>query len=343
MTSTSMTACRARRWLLAAAVLGTACNGVREQQAGWASRPPHPTLIGPPRAKASAAFRATWFDGTAELSGYRVTVPRYGELRTGELVLTYVTEPMNRTTRIKDDDAPSDARVDVLKLNANLTFLAGVYPYSVMTSVFSPIDDWGEDVAPRFAPVKITLTAQEWCGHVFHAVWPGREAFATEIASYFASEGEETRRVSTPRGTLYEDALLIQLRELDAPFAGGGDWSGSLVPSLWRLRRAHVAPAPVPATVTRQLAERDGTPVTRFVLNSEGYRRTFDVERSPARRILGWTTSDGEEARLLETARLAYWKLNHVGEENYRERLGLPVDLRAPPAAPPEGTVQIGR
>lgn len=102
MTNTSMIACRARCWLLAAAVLGTACSGVREQQAGWAPRPPHPTLIGPPRAKASTAFRATWFDGTAELSGYRVTVPRYGELRTGELVLTYVTEPMNRTTRIKD-------------------------------------------------------------------------------------------------------------------------------------------------------------------------------------------------------------------------------------------------
>lgn len=343
MTNTSMTARRARRWLLAAAVLGTACSGVREQQAGWASRPPHPALTGPPRAKASAGFRAAWFDGTAELSGYRVTVPRYGELRTGELVLTYVTEPMNRTTRIKDDDAGQEARVDVLKLNANLTFLAGVYPYSVMTSVFSPIDDWGEDAAPRFAPVKITLTAQEWCGHVFQALWPGREAFATELVSYFASEGESTRRVSTPQGTLYEDALLIQLRELDGPFAGGGDWSGFLVPSLWRLRRSHVAPAPAPATVTRQLADRDGTPVTRFVLTSDGYRRTFDVERSPSRRIVGWTTSDGEEARLLETARLAYWELNHVGDESYRERLGLPVDLRAPPGAPPAGTVQIGR
>ena len=216
-----------------------------------------------------------------------------------------------------------------------------VYPYSVMTSVLSPIDEWGEGAAPRFAPVKITLTAQEWCGHVFQAVWPGREAFSTEIASYFASEGEATRRVSTPHGTLYEDALLIQLRELDAPFAGGGDWSGSLAPSLWRLRRAHVAPAPATATLKRQLAERDGTPVTRLVLTSEGYRRTFDVERSPSRRILGWT-SDGEEARLLETARLAYWKLNHVGGESYRERLGLPVDLRAPPVAP-AGTVQIGR
>jgi hypothetical protein len=106
MTRTSKAAHRVRRWLLAAAVLGAACSGVREHQAGWGSRPPHPTLIGPPHAKASAAFRATWFDGTAELSGYRVTVPRYGELRTGELVLTYVTEPMNRSIHIRTTTLP---------------------------------------------------------------------------------------------------------------------------------------------------------------------------------------------------------------------------------------------
>jgi hypothetical protein len=65
-----------------------------------------PSFPAQPRAGASADFWARWSDGRAELSGYRATVNRYGELRPAELVLIYVTEPMNRRTWIKDDDAP---------------------------------------------------------------------------------------------------------------------------------------------------------------------------------------------------------------------------------------------
>lgn len=320
----------------------SACLSSRGQSVGRELWPVHDATSAPPRASASEGFRGTWFDGTAELSGYQMTVARYGELRTGELVLTYVTEPMDRRTRIKDDDATAPDRIDVLKLNVNLTFLTGIYPYSVMTSVFSPIDDWGP-ASDRFSPVKITLTAQEWCGQVFHAIRPGRDAVAEELASYFASEGEISRRVPTAPGTLYEDALLIQLRELDGAFAAGGSWEGSLIPSLWRLRRAHVPLAPVPATITREAAMRAGVSVTRFVLTAGAYRRTFEVESTGPRRVLGWTTSDGEEARLLATARLPYWQLNHAGEESYRAQLGLPVDLSTRPAAPPPGTVEVGR
>jgi len=139
-----------------------------------------------PRARATGAFRGLWFDGNAELSGYRLTTPRYGELRRGELVLIYVTEPMDRATWVKDDDAPPERRVEVLKLNESRSFLAGIYPYTVMTSTFAPIDAWGGE---RFAPVKISLTAQEWCGQVFQAVWPGAGRFEEQIASYFADEG----------------------------------------------------------------------------------------------------------------------------------------------------------
>lgn len=324
-------------------VFGASCGGLAPSPAAVSARPPHPTLTHPPRARASQEFAATWYDGNAELSGYRITVPRYGELRTGELVLIYVTEPMNRDTRIKDDDAPPDARVQVLKLNANLSFLTGIYPYSVMTTVFSPVDDWRERGVERFSPVKITLTAQEWCGHVFHGVWPGSASFESELVSYFASEGESDRVVASPLGTLYEDALLIQLRELDGPFADGGDFRGHVVPSLWRVRRSHVQPEAMAATITRTNAERSGVAVTRFVLTMGSYRRTIDVERAAPRRIVGWSTSEGEEASLLDTARLPYWRQNHVGEEALRHRLGLPVDLYAPPPAPPPGTDTIGR
>ncbi len=301
----------------------TACqSGSKQKGAGLGALPA-------PVSRASGDFRNLWYDGNAELSAYEVETPRYGKIRRGEVVLVYVTEPMNRNTWIKDDDAEPRQRVDVIKLNITLRFLTGIYPYSVMTSVFSPIDDWQ---GHRFSPVKVSMTAQEWCGHVFQSLWPSPGKFRSQIFSYFASEGERAMTKDVPTDTLYEDALLIQLRELDGPFAKGSDWSGALVPSLWRLRTGHRVPESVAATIKRELVPHEGKHVTRFTLEAGGYRRVFDVEQDKPRRILGWTTSRGEKAQLIKSTRLPYWKLNRPGDERYRKELGLPERLI--PAAP---------
>ncbi len=204
-----------------------------------------------PRAGAGDAFVRAWSDGQAELSGYRARVSRYGALRDAEVVLVFVTEPMDRRTWIKDDHAPAAQRVSVMKLNASLRFQTGVYPYSVLTSVFAPVDRYRDEA---FSPVKITLSVQEWCGHVFHGVWPGEGAAVEQIISYFAEEGERRGDLAVPAGALYEDALLIQLRELDGPFARGAAWRGPLVPALWNVRRAHTPLRAVDATITPERA-----------------------------------------------------------------------------------------
>jgi len=275
--------------------------------------------VGPP---AAGGFWQAWGDGRAELTGYDLVTPRYGTPRKGEMVLIYVTEDMDRRTWIKDDrgDLPAEYRVPVLKLNQVLEFRTGIYPYSVMTSVFSPVS--GGDGEP-FSPAKVSLSAQEWCGHVFHAIWPVGSTFRSEIHSYFSSEGDAEEEVAVDRNALYEDALLIQIRELDGPFAGGADWSGALVPTLWGRRKEHVPLRPVPATIRRSAAARDGVPVHRFVLSYPGTTRTFDVEQAAPHRILGWKGADGEIATLRRTARLAYWKLNAAGGEEYLREIGL--------------------
>jgi len=289
-----------------------------------------------PTAGASSEFWEWWGDGRAELSGYRMTVQRYGQPREAELHLTYVTEPHDRRTWIKDDDVEDPHRVNVMKLNLNLEFLTGIYPYSVMTSTFAPVDRYRTE---PFAPVRIVHAVQEWCGAYSHLVWPGSEGFRSLRLSYFAQEGERLSQVEAGEGAIYEDALLVQLRELDGPFAGGGDWEGMLVPELWRLRTAHRGVDPVPARITREEARRDTAagevPITRFTLEAGDYRRVFDVERDEPRRILGWTTSTGEEAELLATRRLAYWGLNALGDESYREELGLSPRGSLPPGAEP--------
>jgi hypothetical protein len=266
--------------------------------------------------------------------GYEAITPRYGHLRRSELALVYVTEPFSRRTLIKDDDARGADRMDVLKLNVSERFQTGVYPYSVLTSVFCPTDAIRSE---RFSPAKITLSAQEWCGHVYLGVWPDEDAYALRGMSYFASEGEVDDRVQTPADALYEDALLIQLRELDGPFHGGRDWEGALVPALWRNRRAHRPLAPVSARITRREIDRD---LLRFSLESEGFTRTFDVERGGDRRVVGWSSSDGARTRLLRSTRMAYWSLHGPGDEARRAEFGLdPTPL---PAIAPDGTERVG-
>lgn len=273
-----------------------------------------------PPARASAVFNQRWRDGKAELSGYKLTTMRYGAAREATSVLIYVTEPMDRRTWVKDDRVAAEHRVEVIKLNHTLKFRTGIYPYTVMTSVFSPLAGMGRE---RFAPAKISFSAQEWCGHVFHRIYPKGDRFHSFVQSYFSSEGDHAESVKTRQLALYEDALLIQLRELDGPFAGGSDWSGDLVPSLWWARKAHRPLRPMAATIRRSQAVRDGAPVTRFELKYDTTTRTYDVERAAPRRVLGWSSSDGEQASLLKTTRLAYWKLNRPGGEVFLKELGL--------------------
>lgn len=283
-----------------------------------------------PASTASGTFWEHWGDGRAELSGYQVTVTRYGAPREGELALIYVTEPHDRRTWIKDDEVGGGDRVEVLKLIRSKQFLTGIYPYAVMTSVFAPVDAYREE---RFSPVRINLGVQEWCGNVDHRVWPGPDRLRSLRLSYFATEGESLREVEVPEGTLYEDALLVQLRELDGPFAGGGDWDGWLVRELWSLRTGHGPVEAVRARISRSDAVRNGEPVTRFILEAGDYRRTFDVERAAPRRVLAWETSTGERAELLSTERLAYWSLNQPGGERSRSELGLHPEGVLPPGS----------
>jgi hypothetical protein len=281
-----------------------------------------------PEAGASRAFWDAWGDGRAELSSYRATVRRYDTLRPAELVLIYVTEPHDRRTWVKDDRVEGEHRVPVLKLNHSLKFQTGIYPYSVMTSVFAPADAWGGE---RFQPARLTLSVQEWCGHVFHDVLPTRTGLRSTLLSYFEGESTDQRAVDAPAGTLYEDALLIQLRELDGPFNGGRPWQGSLVPALWSRRTAHAPLAPVTATISRAdtvRADSSGAvPVTRFRLAYGGFTRTYDVEKAAPRRVLGWATSTGETAALAGTARLPYWQLNGAGDEARRADFGLTTPM----------------
>ena len=160
-------------------------------------------------------FERLWYDGQAELSGYRWRGARYGELRTGEAVAIFVTEPMGAQEHVKVD-RPDDYRGDVLtvlKLNLVRDFQTGIYDYDTMSSTWVGVDD--------LAPVKLVFSATEWCGSVFEQLDVRPSEIALELHSYF--QGESTRATLARKpAAILGDELFVWLRGLRGhPLAPG--------------------------------------------------------------------------------------------------------------------------
>ena len=80
-------------------------------------------------------FWEQWGDGQAELNGYELVQPRYGEERRGVAVLVFVTETFTDADRVKSDGGHDD-EYPVMKLNDMRDFQTGIYDYHAMTSSF---------------------------------------------------------------------------------------------------------------------------------------------------------------------------------------------------------------
>jgi hypothetical protein len=288
----------------------------------------------PARAVAPPAFGEAfwkhWGDGRAELAGYELTIPRYGEARRGTAVAIFVTETFSETARVKADPGkhPDSDTYPVIKLNLLQGFQTGIYDYDLMTSAFVALAPHGTRVAGL--PVKVSFSAQEWCGHVYSQVLFDRTGVRRTVHSYFDGEADRADTLPARDGGVAEDALLLWARGLAAPEVPPG--GRATVPMLGSLRTARLTHAPE-AWVEAVLSREAGTasirvPAGTFEVRTAraeaaGRTWTFDVEAAPPHRVVRWRTSEGEEAALLGAERTAYWKQNAEGFERELGRLGL--------------------
>lgn len=271
-------------------------------------------------------FYEYWGDGRAEISSYRIVQPRYGQERVGQGVLIFVTEDINRTTKIKvESPTPAQDRIYTLKLNNVLKFTTGVYDYSVMTSVFSAVEPREGD--HPFELLKLNLTAQEWCGHVFEEVRIADGEVDGYLNSYFEREGRQEWSFDQPDDFESEDHLLIRIRELKGQWLAEGETRElTLLPSLWQFRMRHQERTLVQATVhkgtrksiTIQDVAHDAVP---WSWSYGAWTATVHVEAAYPHRILRWKTSDGGSGELLESQRMPYWGQNSLAHEGLREEL----------------------
>ena len=282
---------------------------------------------------ATPEVRAHWHDGRAELAGYRLTQPRYGQARSGTVVLIYVTEPFSESDRVKAENPrrPKSDVFDVIKLNSVKDFQTGVYDYNVMTSVFLQMEPRKGQRAG--APTKLAFSMQEWCGMVFEELLFDESRIRQRRFSYFDGEGTQVAHLARPKDGLTVDELFLVVRGLPVPFlAPGESVSLPILPALDRVRMTHGSLAWTEGEFARSSSTRTRTtPAGRFVVDtytaqvgSDRYR--FDVARTFPGYLVGWEGPDGERAELTGVERLPYWQLNREGQEKALEKLG----LRAP-------------
>jgi hypothetical protein len=282
-------------------------------------------------------FWKLWGDGKAELDGYALVEPRYGQLRQGTAVAIFVTEDFSDALRVKADPgkhAPSDL-VHVMKLNLVRDFQTGIYDYNTMTSTFLGTEPAAGAAWPL---LKASFSSQEWCGNVYMQ-WlaRGHQLLGTSH-SYFDGEADATPVLELPAGGVLEDALPILVRGLRGDWlAPGASKTVPFLRSQLRTRLLHVPASWGEATVSR--APASSTVKTALgsvrafsytVAEKGGDTITFTVEEASPHRLLAWQSSSGESARILGSARLEYWKLHGNGDEKWLEPLGL-VPQSLPP------------
>ena len=97
-----------------------------------------------------------WYDGKAEISTYDVQQARYKDIHPGKTVLIFVTEDFLTDKQVKNESNETKNSTTVLKTNIVRHFNTGVYDYSIMSSVFTPID---KNKYPK--TLKVTTSSQD--------------------------------------------------------------------------------------------------------------------------------------------------------------------------------------
>lgn len=257
----------------------------------------------------SQEFKDYWYSGEAEITSYQLKQPRYGELRSGEAVLIFVTEDFLPKVQVKANAQNAD-NIPVLKLNTTKNYVTGIYPYSIMTSSFLPLN------AKNHA-IKVTNSTQEWCGQMYTQL-NNRGEYYVESHTYF--EGEADQKFTLPRGTV-EDEIWALLR-IDPKELPQG--TKKIIPSLEYLRLHHLELKPYKAVCTLS----NGSYSIEYPELSRTL--TINFEKAFPYAITGWTErfpSGNSEmtatATRIKSLKTPYWKQNAEKFTSLRDSLGL--------------------
>ncbi|HEU4402665.1 MAG TPA: hypothetical protein VFT43_11220 [Candidatus Polarisedimenticolia bacterium] len=300
--------------LLAAALLAVAL-------AAAGIRPAAGSLAGVGRARSTApnpfAADPMWDDGRAEVNAYEASENRYGVGRPFTAYQIVVKEDFSRSQLVKADPGHDQKDlVTVLKMNDVLYLQTGIYAYHQMASAF--FDRASMEL------LKFTLTSFEWCGNSFKE-YTHRDGRATlHVHTYWDGQAEATYDLPVGPDVALYDQLPLWVRSL--PQRLGTERRLRLVSGqiVSKGPKPEIRPATLRAAEEETLATPAGTFRTlRWELRVGTLPPDlFWIGRDPPYLLVGRDKPDGGRYRLKWTQRLAYWQLNHPGDEKYLQGPG---------------------
>lgn len=272
-------------------------------------------------------FNKYWYAGKAEITRYALEQARYGEIRQGEAVLIFVTEDFLTDKQVKYEFGDSQKTTSVLKLNFTRKFYTGIYPYSMMSSIFTPVD------TDKRATLKVTSTSQEWCGHTFVQLNNRRDKIHVQLRSYFQSESDQDFEIEP---AMLEDEVWTRIRLAPNSLPTG---KIRLIPGtqFTRFRHVKLQPETAQAELTAgsdQNVSREEIRVYTIAYPELKRKLVIKFERNFPHRILAWEESHpsgfGPNAKILTTHAvkthsmlLDYWSKNKRSDAYLRDELGL--------------------
>lgn len=279
-------------------------------------------------APRSQQFKDYWYQGKAELNRYELRQARYGEIHKGDAVLVFVMEDFLTDKQVKLEHGKSKNAISVLKLNTSRKFFTGIYPYSILTSAFTPVDQqtWGHTL-------KVSNSNQEWCGHTYAQINFRDGEYKGIGHSYFQDEAD---REFVVKPQLLEDEVwtLIRLAPQSLPT---GDIE--ILPGLFFIRLRHMDFKTQKANA--QLSTIDDTslsdePIRVYTIQYKSINRLLKImfESEFPYSILAWEetykSGFGDNAKELTTTATRtntvytdYWTKHSLADSTYRKKLGL--------------------
>ena len=258
-------------------------------------------------------FNTYWYGGKAEITSYTLSQNRYGEIHEGTAVNIFVTEDFLPDKQVKADNQ-NKRNIPVLKLNSTKKFVTGIYPYSLMTSSFSPIDI-------NKKAIKISFSAQEWCGNTFVQL-NNRANFQIDFHSYFESN---TDRQQTLKKDVLENELWNKVRINPYEIKKG---SYKVIPAFEYLALHHQKIKAYEAEIN--LIEKGELIYFSIFYPTLKRKISIQLTKEFPYAIEGWeeiTHSRGKKftttATKIKTIQSAYWSKNGVTDTEERKELGL--------------------
>jgi len=267
-----------------------------------------------------------WYQGKAEVSTFDLIQNRYQDQHPGKAILIFVTEDFLTDEQVKNDRYQNPNSTGVLKTNYLRRFTTGFYDYSIMTSVFTPVET---QEYPN--TMKVTTSVQDWCGQVFMQLNLDGNRYKTQLRSYFEQEGDANNRVPV---TLLEDEIFNRIRMNPQSLPTGdievlpGTAHARLKHESFDVRQAQATLGPYAGDAFR------GENLVAYTLTFSESKRELQIvfdKKSPYQ-IQGWTDAypssfDNEVRRTVakrtETKWMPYWEQNAAADTTLRADFGL--------------------